>query len=143
MVAGKGPLYYGDYLRLEKLLDSQDLESKRRGRAAHDEMLFIIVHQAYELWFKQIIWELDSLIEIFRRAPVEEKEVGTTVSRLDRIVHIQRVLIQQIDVIETMTPLDFLDFRDVLIPASGFQSAQFRIIENRLGLRPEDRLRFA
>ncbi|MBT8400505.1 MAG: tryptophan 2,3-dioxygenase [Rhodothermia bacterium] len=143
MAGRDGPLYYGDYLKLDTLLGSQELESARRGAEAHDEMLFIIVHQTYELWFKLILWELDSLIGIFEGAPVEEEEVGTAVARLGRIVEIQRVLVKQIDVIETMTPLDFLEFRDVLIPASGFQSVQFRVIENRLGLRPSDRLRFA
>ncbi len=143
MAGRDGPLYYGDYLGLDTLLASQHLESERKGSTAHDEMLFIVVHQTYELWFKLILWELESLIQIFEGAPVEEEEVGTAVARLDRIVEIQRVLVQQIDVIETMTPLDFLEFRDVLIPASGFQSVQFRVIENRLGLRRSDRLRFA
>jgi tryptophan 2,3-dioxygenase len=73
---------------------------------------------------------------------IEEKELGKSLRYLSRVVEIQRVLIQQIDVIETMTPLDFLDFRDVLIPASGFQSVQFRLLENILGLRPEDRLTY-
>ena len=141
-MAGKEALYYGDYLQLDKLLGCQQLESTRRGSDAHDEMLFIVVHQAYELWFKLILWELDSVLGIFGGAPVEEEQVGTAVARLDRVVEIQRVLIQQVDVIESMTPLDFLEFRDYLIPASGFQSVQFRMIENRLGLRPSDRLRF-
>lgn len=112
------------------------------GSPAHDEMLFIVVHQAYELWFKQILWELDSVRETLSTPVVEERELGKTLKNLERVVAIQRVLIQQIDVLETMTPLDFLDFRDYLIPASGFQSVQFRMIENRLGLRPEDRLTF-
>ena len=135
-----GPLYYADYLQLDRLLSAQRMESAEHGRPAHDEMLFIIVHQAYELWFKQILWELDAVLATFRRSPVAEEAVGQAVLRLGRIVEIQRVLIQQIDVLETMTPLDFLDFRDDLIPASGFQSVQFRLLENKLGMRRGDRI---
>ena len=134
------PLYYGDYLQLEKLLSAQALESAKTGNPVHDEMLFVIVHQAYELWFKQIIWELDSVLEIFDNDTVDEEDMGTAVARLRRIVSIQTLLIEQVTVLETMTPLDFLDFRDYLFPASGFQSAQFRVVENKLGLRRDDRL---
>ena len=133
------PLYYGDYLQLDKLLSAQALESAKTGEAVHDEMLFVVVHQAYELWFKQIIWELDSILEIFDNNTVDEEKMGTAVSRLRRIVSIQSLLIEQVTVLETMTPLDFLDFRDYLFPASGFQSVQFRIIENKMGLRRDDR----
>jgi tryptophan 2,3-dioxygenase len=136
----RGPLYYADYIQLDRLLGSQQLQSALRGRPAHDEMLFIIVHQAYELWFKQILWELDAVLGTFRGSRVAEEDVGQAVLRLGRIVEIQRVLIQQVDVLETMTPLDFLDFRDDLIPASGIQSVQFRLIENKLGMRRRDRL---
>jgi tryptophan 2,3-dioxygenase len=135
-----GALYYADYLQLDRLLSAQRMESARHGRPAHDEMLFLIVHQAYELWFKQILWELDAVLATFRGASVAEEELGQAVLRLGRIVEIQRVLIQQVDVLETMTPLDFLDFRDHLFPASGFQSVQFRLIENKLGMRRGDRL---
>ena len=133
------PLYYGDYLQLGKILDAQHLKSSKKGTAAHDEMLFIIVHQTYELWFKQIIWEVDGAIRILDKEVVEEKALGKAVAHLERVVSIQRVLMQQIDVLETMTPLDFLDFRDDLFPASGFQSAQWRLIENKMGMRPHDR----
>jgi tryptophan 2,3-dioxygenase len=136
-------LYYPDYLNLDSLLATQELESTRHGETVHDEMLFIIVHQAYELWFKQIIWELDSVLAIFDQDPVPEQDMGTAVARLRRISKIQDLLISQVGVLETMTPLDFLDFRDYLFPASGFQSAQFRIIENKLGLRRKDRLLLA
>jgi tryptophan 2,3-dioxygenase len=136
----RGPLYYADYLQLDRLLSCQQMQSALHGRPAHDEMLFIIVHQAYELWFKQILWELDGVLATFRGARVEEEALGQAVLRLARIVEIQRVLIQQVDVLETMTPLDFLDFRDDLIPASGFQSVQFRLIENELGMQRRDRL---
>lgn len=136
-------LYYGDYLQLDKLLDAQMLESTRAGNTVHDEMLFIVVHQAYELWFKQIIWEIDDVRRIFGQAVVDEANMGTAVARLRRVVEIQKLLLQQITVLETMTPLDFLDFRDYLFPASGFQSTQFRVLENKLGIRPEDRLLLA
>ncbi len=137
------PLYYGDYLQLGKLLGAQELESARHGDAVHDEMLFVIVHQAYELWFKQIIWEIDSVLSIFGTGQVDESDMGTAIARLRRIHRIERLLIEQVNVLETMTPLDFLDFRDYLFPASGFQSAQFRIVENLLGIRPQDRLLLA
>ncbi len=136
-------LYYADYLRLDRLLEVQELESAKAGDPVHDEMLFIIVHQAYELWFKQIIWELESVVSIFAQDTVNEADMGTVVSRLRRITTIQTLLIQKIAVLETMTPLDFLEFRDHLFPASGFQSAQFRIMENLLGLRRQDRLLLA
>lgn len=136
-------LYYADYLQLEKILDAQDLKSAKAGPSVHDEMLFIIVHQTYELWFKQVLWELDDLISIFGAELVDESMMGTAVARLRRISEIQKLLVQQVSVLETMTALDFLDFRDHLFPASGFQSAQFRMVENKLGLRPENRLLLA
>jgi len=136
----RGPLYYADYIQLDRLLGCQQMQSALHGRPAHDEMLFIIVHQTYELWFKQILWELDAVLATFRGSRVPEEDVGEAVLHCGRIVEIQRVLIQQVDVLETMTPLDFLDFRDDLIPASGIQSVQFRLIENKLGMRRGDRL---
>src|SRR5690625_2033397 len=134
------PVYYGSYLALDELLGAQRLESERGGQSAHDEMLFIIVHQAYELWFKQILWELEAVIRIFDDDAVRERDVARAVAHLERIGKIQHLILGQIDVLETMTPLDFLDFRDALVPASGFQSVQFRLIENRLGLNPQRRL---
>jgi len=136
------PIYYADYLHLEKLLTSQLPKSDEYGKHAHDEMLFIIVHQAYELWFKQILHELDSVIEMFHKDSIDEKNIGIAVARLRRITVIQRVLIDQLNILETMTPLDFLEFRDFLIPASGFQSFQFRFIENKLGLNMDNRIKF-
>jgi tryptophan 2,3-dioxygenase len=110
------------------------------GRPAHDETLFIVVHQVYELWFKQILHELDSVLVLFREDSVDERNIGVAASRLDRITQIQELLIEQLHVLETMTPLDFLDFRDFLIPASGFQSVQFRLIETKLGLAGDRRV---
>ncbi|MER3522747.1 MAG: tryptophan 2,3-dioxygenase [Ignavibacteria bacterium] len=134
------PLYYGDYLQLHTLLSCQQPESQRHAASAHDEMLFIIVHQVYELWFKQIIHEMDSVIRLFDQEYVDERDVGVAVHRLQRITAIQHLLIEELQVLETMTPLDFLDFRDYLYPASGFQSFQFRLIENKFGMLPEQRL---
>lgn len=135
------PLYYWEYLQLDQLLGCQWPSSAQRGEPAHDELLFIIVHQAFELWFKQILFELDAVAAVLGADTVPEKQMGQVVAHLHRITVIQRLLLDQIDVLETMTPLDFLDFRDQLVPASGFQSVQFRLLENRLGLPPAQRLK--
>src|SRR5262249_10721210 len=106
-----------------------------------DEMLFIIIHQTYELWFKQLHIEIDSIIKIMKKPALNDNspELQTVVHRLDRIVIILRVLVHQVDIMETMTPMDFLDFRDMLRPASGFQSWQFKQLEAKLGLKFEQR----
>lgn len=135
------PCYYSDYLRLDALLGQQAPESARLGIDAHDEMLFIVVHQAYELWFKQILHELDRIQDDFGREAVVDEHLGRIVHGLERTNEILKLLVQQLDVLETMTPLDFLDFRDLLSPASGFQSVQFRSIEIRLGLKSDQRLK--
>lgn len=134
-------IYYGDYLQLDKILNAQQPESALRGNEAHDEMLFIIVHQAYELWFKQIAHEMASVIQILNQPEVNDNspDIFTVVHRLKRIASIWELAIHQIDVIETMTPLDFLDFRDDLRPASGFQSFQFKSLEAMMGLKFDDR----
>ena len=143
MHKNQGSVYYGDYLQLEKLLDSQLPLSKKYADAnngeCHDEMLFIVVHQVYELWFKQILHDLNSILETFNQTFVPEAELSSIVQKLSRIKKIQGLLIGQFDVLETMTPMDFLEFRDLLIPASGFQSVQFREIEIKLGLSTNDR----
>lgn len=138
------PLNYADYLCVDQLLQCQKPVSGIAGSApaAHDELLFIIVHQAYELWFRQILHELDSAIAIMNSGYVSTRDVALSVRRLERVVEIQKLLIQQFAILETMTPLDFLEFRDSLAPASGFQSYQFRMFENRLGLPEEQRLRY-
>src|SRR4029079_9831438 len=122
-------------------LNAQELESKKLDISAHDEMLFIIIHQAYELWFKQLHHEADSVVGIMRKPSLNDNspELQTVVHRLNRMVVILRVLIHQIDILETMTPMDFLDFRDMLRPASGFQSWQFKMLEAKLGLNFEYR----
>ena len=135
-------LSYSKYLNIDKLLDIQHPKSKDAGIEVHDEMLFVIIHQVYELWFKQILHELNSIISMFKDNYVQEQNIGIVVSRLDRIIEIQKLLVNQVSILETMTPMDFLEFRDLLNPASGFQSAQFREIENKLGMDPAKRLKF-
>lgn len=134
-------VHYHDYLQLDKILDAQHPESNRHNASAHDEMLFIIIHQAYELWFKQLHHEADSVVDIMRKPALNDNspELQTVVHRLNRMGVILRVLVHQIDVLETMTPMDFLDFRDMLRPASGFQSWQFKLLEAKLGLNFEYR----
>jgi len=136
----QNPVYYGDYLQLPKILNSQTTESEKYGKAAHDETLFIIIHQTYELWFKQILHELDSVRQIMQEEFVPSINLSTINSRIDRVTAIQKILIDQIDVMETMTTLDFMEFRDYLVPASGFQSLQFRLIEATLGIKAHHRM---
>eukprot|EP00112_Aurelia_sp_Birch-Aquarium-sp1_P019914 Seg5021.1 transcript_id=Seg5021.1/GoldUCD/mRNA.D3Y31 product="Tryptophan 2 3-dioxygenase" protein_id=Seg5021.1/GoldUCD/D3Y31 len=135
-VARRG-LTYGNYLQIEPLLECQKPVSD-----VHDEHLFIVVHQVYELWFKQIIHELDSVRQIFLSTKIDERRMLVVVSRLDRVVKILKVLVDQMMILETMTPLDFMEFRGKLAPASGFQSMQFRLLENKLGVRKENRIRY-
>jgi tryptophan 2,3-dioxygenase len=132
---------YHDYLQLDKILDAQSPESEKHNLLAHDEMLFIVIHQAYELWFKQLHHEVNSVVDIMSKPALNDNspELQTVVHRLSRCVTILRVLVHQIDIMETMTPMDFLDFRDMLRPASGFQSWQFKELEAKLGLKFEQR----
>jgi tryptophan 2,3-dioxygenase len=116
-----GRLTYGSYLQLGRLLDSQRPESQP---PAHDELLFITVHQVYELWFQQLLHEAQTA-----RDAIFDDRVWWAQHLLARMHEIERVLVQQIDVLETMTPQDFLEFRQKLAPASGFQSVQFRELE--------------
>ena len=120
-VPGPNRLTYGSYLRLNELTGLQSLLS---DPAQHDELLFIVIHQVYELWFKQLLHEVDAVAD---RLDADEPLGAQRLLR--RCAEIQRVLIQQLRVLETMTPNDFLTFRDHLMPASGFQSAQFRSLE--------------
>jgi len=134
-------LYYSDYIELDKILNSQHPKSFSAMEDGNDEMLFIIIHQAYELWFKQIIFELDLVRNIFVRDRINDNsdDMSRVVQRLKRVVKILELINQQVSVLETMTALDFLEFRNVLLPASGFQSKQFRLIEAKLGLKMEQR----
>ena len=133
---------YQNYLKIPDLLSLQNPLSIEAGELAHDEMLFIITHQTYELWFKQILYELDSVLNLFQKKSINERRMGIIVSQLERIIVIQKILIEQIAVIETMAPADFLQFRDLLAPASGFQSIQFRLLEIKMGLKKEKRILF-
>lgn len=158
----EGPgLLYGEYLRLDKILSAQRLLSAEYKEVVHDEHLFIITHQAYELWFKQIIYELDSVRSLFssdssvydsanRSTTIQngvsqilnESRTLEILKRLNRIVLILKLLVDQVTILETMTPLDFMAFRDYLCPASGFQSLQFRLLENKLGVKQEHRVKY-
>jgi tryptophan 2,3-dioxygenase len=135
-------LYYGSYLQLDKILTAQQPESFKSGsEPAHDEMLFIVIHQAYELWFKQILFELDYVSEVFGKAVIDDnsEDLNLVRHRLRRIIKILDLLNQQVGILDTMTPLDFLEFRNLLTPSSGFQSVQFRLLEARLGLQMDNR----
>jgi tryptophan 2,3-dioxygenase len=124
---------------VDKIIGAQKLRSEEvTGKPVHDEMMFIVVHQAYELWFKMILHDVGSVIELFRTV-TRDDQISTAVHRLERVIEIMKLLVHQVDLVEQITPLDFLDFRDYLIPASGFQSVQFRLFEIKLGLRSEDR----
>ncbi len=120
-------LTYSSYLRIEELLD---LQSPRSEGPEHDEMLFIVVHQVYELWFKEMLHELDYLCPRLR-----ENELPTALHKLKRVLTTLKVLVAQVDIIETMTPLEFVSFRSYLESASGFQSYQFRELEFVLGAK--------
>ena len=128
-------LTYGSYLQLPKLLDAQRCESGGDGAPpAHDELLFITIHQVYELWFQQLLHEVEAAREaMLGGAGSGGGEGGNRLwwaqHLLQRVHVIERTLVQQVDVLETMTPQDFLQFRQRLAPASGFQSVQFRELE--------------
>jgi tryptophan 2,3-dioxygenase len=131
--AEEGLLTYGGYLAVPELLELQRLRS---DPPVHDELLFITVHQAYELWFKQVIFELETI-----RDRMIEGDAVRARHYLTRVHAIERVLIEHIEVLETMSPQDFLEFRSLLSPASGFQSAQFRELEFLTGLKERRYLR--
>lgn len=144
---GRDQLTYGSYLRLPQLLDAQHRES---DPPAHDELLFITIHQVYELWFQQLLHEVDAVRDTLLRTAAGGGEDDRLRPRsasggaswwglhlLNRVHVIERVLVQQIDVLETMTPQDFMEFRQRLAPASGFQSVQFRELEFVSGAKDE------
>jgi tryptophan 2,3-dioxygenase len=125
-------LSYGSYLQVGELVKLQKLMS---DPPRHDELLFIVIHQVFELWFKQLLHELDAIV-----GKLEAGEPLSAQRMFRRCIEIERVLIQQLTVLETMTPNDFLTFRDHLMPASGFQSAQFRCLEATCGVPSERHL---
>lgn len=118
---------YGEYLKIDELLE---LQRPLSDGPEHDELLFIVIHQVYELWFKQVLHELDHLNVLLARN--DGHRAGHT---LKRILTILKVMVSQIDILETMTPLEFLSFRDRLESGSGFQSFQFREFEYALGAK--------
>ena len=123
---------YGSYLKIPELLSLQQCVSvdSDTGGPEHDETLFIIIHQVYELWFKQILHELDYIVELLNK-----NKVSAAQSHMKRVLKIMKTLVGQIDVLETMTPAEFASFRSFLANASGFQSAQFRELEFILGVK--------
>lgn len=127
---------YGGYLKVDELLDLQrQMSAEQGGEPEHDEMLFIIIHQVYELWFKQVLHELDKFV-----VHVEADEPFRGLHQLKRVLKIFKTLVGQLDVLETMTPLEFQSFRSFLANSSGFQSAQFRELEFLLGAKTRDNL---
>ncbi len=121
------PFTYGRYLKIDELLALQQPMSDPRQ---HDEILFIVIHQVFELWFRQMLHEIDAVM-----AALGDSQVRRATRLYRRLIEIQRVLLQQIAVLETMTPSDFNTFRDLLNPASGFQSRQFRELEFVSGMK--------
>ncbi|MCF6323771.1 MAG: tryptophan 2,3-dioxygenase family protein [Gammaproteobacteria bacterium] len=121
------PLTYARYLKIDELLE---LQQPLSNDPEHDEMLFIITHQVYELWFKQITHELTDF-----QSSLNQQNLPTAMRNLKRVLHILKVLVAQMDIIETLSPVSFRAFRDRLENSSGFQSAQFREIEFILGRR--------
>ncbi len=124
---------YSSYLKIDELLSLQ--QPRSRG-PEHDEMLFIVIHQVYELWFKELLHEFDRV-----RRLLEDDEPHRAQHTLKRILTILKVMVAQLDILETMTPLEFLTFRERLEAASGFQSDQFRQIEFLLGVKSEHAIR--
>jgi tryptophan 2,3-dioxygenase len=127
------PLSYNKYLRVADLINLQQCLS---DPAHHDELLFITIHQAYELWFKQILHELDAALRL-----LTEDRLAAAARAIRRVVEIEKLLVNQIHILESMTPISFLAFREELNPASGFQSMQFREIEFVSGQKDESILR--
>src|SRR5215470_2215675 len=120
---------YQSYLKIDELLS---LQQPRSAGSEHDELLFIVIHQVYELWFKELLHEFDRVVRL-----LEADESHRAQHTLKRILTILKVMVAQLDILETMTPLEFLSFRARLDAASGFQSDQFRQIEFLLGMKSE------
>lgn len=131
---GRSDITYNTYLKIEELTSLQKLQSQPPH---HDELLFIVIHQAYELWFKLILAEVAVAMNHMRKG-----EVLRAHHFLKRVVEVMKLLVQQIHILETMTPAEFLEFRDRLMPASGFQSSQFRELEFVAGLKDDKYLVF-
>uniref|UniRef100_A0A0B6ZWY7 Tryptophan 2,3-dioxygenase n=1 Tax=Arion vulgaris TaxID=1028688 RepID=A0A0B6ZWY7_9EUPU len=135
-------LNYHTYLMLDNILNSQVMQSVVKNKPVHDEHLFIVTHQAYELWFKQVLHEIDSVRSMFLLPALDESKTLQILNRLSRVTLILKLMVDQIDILETMTPLDFLEFRLQLSSASGFQSLQFRLLENKMGVMESSRVKY-
>jgi len=135
-------LTYSRYLKLDELLSLQQPLSGGSDGPEHDETLFIVIHQVYELWFKQVLHELDHLSELFDGSVDPPNAPSRILATLRRILTILKTMVAQIDILETMTPISFGSFRSRLETASGFQSPQFRELEFVLGLRRKDMLSY-
>lgn len=134
------PTNYWDYIRVEELLGLQGGLAADDSGIANEEVLFVVVHQVYELWFKLVLRELTAARDLFMAPDVAEQELSGAVTRMRRIVTILRVAVQHFEVVETLGTREYLAFRDKLFPASGFQSAQLRQIEILLGLQEDERI---
>ena len=134
------PTNYWDYIRVEELLALQGGLGQDDTELANEEVLFVVVHQVYELWFKLVLRELTAARDLFMAPAVQEQELSGVVARMRRIVTILRTAVTHFEVVETLGTREYLAFRDKLFPASGFQSAQLRQIEIMLGLQESERI---
>mmetsp|Transcript_56736 Transcript_56736/g.78689 ORF Transcript_56736/g.78689 Transcript_56736/m.78689 type:complete len:409 (+) Transcript_56736:187-1413(+) len=141
---GISAISYGEYLQLDGLLSLQAPRSTQYGKPAHDEPLFICVHQVYELWFKQVLHEIDSVASLLTSLDkmADESPMLKISQRLQRVTVTLKLCVAQFDLLFTMSPMDFESFRSYLVPSSGFQSEQFRLLENKLGVRPQQRIKY-
>uniref|UniRef100_A0A914D4G2 Tryptophan 2,3-dioxygenase n=1 Tax=Acrobeloides nanus TaxID=290746 RepID=A0A914D4G2_9BILA len=135
-------LTYGDHLQINKLFSCLTMQSSLAGNPVPDEHFFITIHQTFELWFRQINFDIDQVRNFLNNKTVNEESQLQIVCLLDRVVKVLNLLIMQIQVLETMSPLDFCEFRKYLKSASAYQSLQFRLLENKFGVLPEQRVHY-
>lgn len=140
MAMARPPSTYWDYIRTEEILSLQRGLADDEGELTNDEVVFIVVHQIDELWFKLVLRELEAVRDLFASGKVPEQTLSSAVRGLRRIVLLFEQVASHFALMETLTTRDYLGFRDKLIPASGFQSAQMREMEILMGLRPEERI---
>ncbi len=136
---GRKPNYW-EYIRVEELLALQSGLERDESKLTNDEVLFVTVHQVFELWFKLILRELHALRDFFKRERVEEQALANAARSIRRVITILKSAVKHFEVVETLTTREYLGFRNKLMPASGFQSAQLRQIEIVLGLSDEERI---
>ena len=138
---GKPGVSYWDYLRIDELLALQGGVERDEAKLTNHEVLFVVVHQVFELWFKLVLRETASVRDLLRADPVPEQRLSEAVASLRRVQVVMEQMAMHWRLMETLTTRDFLDFRDKLLPASGFQSGQFRELEILLGLDPDARMK--